>query len=310
MAETTFAASCGLSLHCADAPTDPLLEAFYRAYDSAFVLPDEKEDLAGFRACLALNQGGDRARLLTRFGPYREVVARFHERDSGEPVGGVNFIAFVLPEEVARQAGAPPVSASLNYLFVDRACRGRGNLRRMLAALREAIPWVLGSVGGYRPVIFLEQNDPMLMSDEAYRQDSEHSGTDQFDRLAIWARMGAQIVDHHYVQPALSPAQAADDGLLLAVIGYPVAGENTRMDACFLREHLERFFTISVLKGRAARGDTVSAAQLGRLDVQCAAREGIALLDCMQVLRRGGGAALRAAGPRTSFRNVLRHRDP
>src|SRR5690606_33167072 len=92
--------------------------------------------------------------------------------------------------------------------------------------------------------LFVELNDPLLMDARAYALDSEVAGIDQFDRVAVWARLGARILDFDYVQPPLSPGQSADTGLMLGVVDPPAP----RLDACILGGHLERFFAISVLK--------------------------------------------------------------
>ena len=71
--EWTRIADAGLDIATSDRGDDSIFEAFFAGYDRAFILPNEKEDAEGFRACLALNQGGERARLEAEYGRFREL---------------------------------------------------------------------------------------------------------------------------------------------------------------------------------------------------------------------------------------------
>ncbi len=66
----------GLVIEATTAADDGLLEEFYRDYDGAFVLENEKEGYDGFAECLGLNAGDQYANLVGRYGPFREFVAR------------------------------------------------------------------------------------------------------------------------------------------------------------------------------------------------------------------------------------------
>ncbi len=248
------------------------LEAFYAAYDRAFVLPDEKEGLEGFRECLALNEGDAFARLSERYGSFAEVVAVARDATTGEVMGGANFIAF------APAADSHVVTANLNYIFVEEAFRRRGVFRDLVDLVKsqarslfatgdeDALPHVL---------VFIEMNDPLRMAPEDYELDSQHAGLDQVDRLRIWARLGAQLIDFDYGQPALSADQEPDDGLLYGVVGARDEG----LSACRLKQHLERFFAISVLKGRDPMDDAEATRQITDLTARCRKGEAIRLLD-------------------------------
>jgi len=246
---------------CAEAP---LLEVFFEGYNRAFVLPDEREELSGFRECLALNN-------IHRpdFGHYHsELVAVFRDVQ-GTLLGGANFLATAMTP----RPGWPPATIALNYVYVESAARGRGLLRLILSAVqRLAMTALRLDPDGKQAFIFLEQNDPLRLSAKEYQADTTHSGTDQVDRLTIWARMGTRIVDFPYVQPALSSGQRPDDGLLLGAI----CPEGQSIEAALLYDHLKSFFAISVLKGRRAGADCASKPQLAELSK----REGrIALLS-------------------------------
>ncbi|WP_230280449.1 hypothetical protein [Croceicoccus sp. Ery15] len=74
----------GLRIRATASPASPIVDEFFEAYERAFVLPDEKEDIAGFRACLAMNE--DRG----CSGPpsHRELIAVIE--DDGGTLLGVN----------------------------------------------------------------------------------------------------------------------------------------------------------------------------------------------------------------------------
>ncbi len=277
---------------------DAVFARFFDAYDRAFVLPDEKEGREGFVECLALNHGPAQACLLERYGPFREWVL-VAERDGGV-VGGANFICHL----VAGHGGGGALAMNLNYVFVAPGHRGRGHLRDMVAACRRLARMSFSGDGvdTLPLLVFIELNDPLLMSAADYALDSAIAGVDQFDRVAIWARLGARILDFPYRQPPLSAGQGADEGLMLGVLGAP--GET--LDACLLGGHLERFFAISVLKDGDPRASAEAAGQIALCAGRCAAAQGFALLDPLPHL-----PALRAAGadhgpaPRRGFRERL-----
>ncbi|MBI1359214.1 MAG: hypothetical protein GC155_02900 [Alphaproteobacteria bacterium] len=273
-------------------PDSPVLDEFFAGYDAAFVLPDEKEYLEGFRACLALGHPPMRAQLLKRYGPHVEVVAVARDGQGGAMIGGLNFIAYPLAGDT--------VSGNLNYIFVAPAMRGRGYFRRLVAA-SEDLAASLFDLANPRVLTFIELNDPLVLSDEAYALDSRIAGVDQFDRLAIWARLGAQVVDFPYVQPPLSAYQEADSGLV-----YAVLGAEGSLDPLLLKAHLERFFGISVLKGEDPMSVPVAARQLAALESLATRGERVALIDPMPGIE--AGRALRHAGGERpeSFRAFLR----
>lgn len=253
-----------VAVHTTD-PQRPEVSEFYAAYDDAFVLESEKEDLEGFRVCLSLNNGAVGRDLTTAYGPFREIITLLRNPE-GMLVGAANY--FVLA-----QTGA--ITINLNYVFVQRAHRGGGLLKRLLAVVSET-GGKLFEASAVRPVlIFVEQNDPLRMDPDDYARDTKQSGLDQMDRLRIWHRLGVRLVDINYQQPALSTSQTPDEGLLYGVI----AGPATTLDACLLHDHLRGFFSVSVLKGRSVDEDAVASAQLARLAEACARGETVKLID-------------------------------
>ena len=264
----------GLAISATASPASPILDRFYAGYDRAFVLPDEREELDGFRACMALNP------------VCRERYSRLHaelvmiatEGRGGPMLGGANFLATRMPVV----SGHPPVAVALNYLFVDQAVRGRGLSRRLLQAVARLANRAVADGGNTWPAIFIEQNDPLLLSEAESARDTARSGTDQVERLRIWDRLGARVVDFPYVQPALSAQQSADDGLAYAAVDFPLPA----VSPGYLHDHLQSFFGISVLKGRDPGADPVAAAQLRRLQALADGGQEIALLPLGPALDR------------------------
>lgn len=243
-----------LMVKATERPDSPVLDRFFAGYDQAFVLPDEREELDGFRACLALNPMCRR-----RFGRLHRELVLIIEDEQGHLLGGANFLATKM---TITPPAHPAVAVALNYLFVETAARGRGLSRHLLSAIgmlaNRAI--YLPDDAGW-PAIFIEQNDPLLMSIESYSTDTAHSGIDQVDRLALWARLGATLIDFPYVQPALSAQQEPDKGLAYAAVNFPLCA----IDARYFHDHLQSFFGISVLKGGNPTADPAAGPQLALL---------------------------------------------
>jgi hypothetical protein len=275
----------GLAVDATTAADDGLLEEFYRDYDGAFVLENEKEGYDGFAECLGLNAGDQYANLIGRYGPFREFVAVVRDPATGVRLGGANFIIFPVSPATARDL---VLSINLNYVFVNAQLRRKGIFRQVMGDL-PALAFRLFAetnasdlskaqrtrAGEPQVYIFIEQNDPFRMSREDYDRDTQLTGLDQVARIGLWSRLGARIVDFPYVQPPLSKDQNADDTLAYAVLGAP----DGDLDACLLRAHLERFFGISVLKGADLAAEPTAAAQLSELAVRCKDNRRVLLLD-------------------------------
>ena len=268
----------GLTVEGTENPASPVLTRFFSGYDRAFVLPDEREELDGFRDCLVANRGAP-----LRFGRrHRELVLTLCDTADGTVLGGANFLATAMESRPGQPPEQPGVSVALNYIYVDQQVRGRGLARKLVAAVARLAQRAAGGPEDAMPAIFIEQNDPFRLTAAEYAADTAHSGTDQVDRHAIWARLGARAVDFPYVQPALSAAQASDDGLLYAALAFP----GDFVPAAFLHDHLESFFGVSVLKGGDPHADPAASPQLATLAAAARADERIALLDLVAPLER------------------------
>ena len=259
-----------LDLHVTDQGGGAVFEKFFAGYDQAFVLPDEKEDAEGFRACLALNHGAEHERLTAEYGPFREICLVAADPATGAPAGGANLIAMPIADKEGRRR----ITANLNYIYVDPKMRGKGYLGRLMRSI-EVLISTLFETGDGDALIFIEQNDPFAMSAQSYARDTRYTGLDQLDRLRIWARRGAMVVDFPYAQPPLSADQEADHALLYSVLGARAPA----LDSCVLAGHLQLFFGISVLKGAPIETQPSALAQIESLRQRCQAGTDVALLD-------------------------------
>lgn len=278
----------GVRVTASSDPDAPLLRRFFEGYDRAFVLPDEREEMEGFQKCLALNSSHRNA-----FGRVHSELVAVLEDEAGTLLGGANFLATSIT-----RPGTPPAAVALNYVYVEEAARGRGLLRQALAAVRMlAVAALEIDPREGDPVLFIEQNDPLRMTAEAYAADTRHSGLDQIDRLAIWARVGARVVDFPYVQPALSADQRDDDTLIYAAIDYP----GDAVDAGLLHDHLQSFFAISVLKGESERSGGSAASQIDALAGRVTPLPLLDMTPALDRLRSG-----RSASEFERFRDLAR----
>lgn len=284
-----------LLLDITDTADSPVFDAFFAGYGKAFILPEEMEDKAGFRACLDLNRGAEHQRLAALYGPFREICLVARDARDGAVVGGANLIALAGREGQA-------VTANLNYVYVDAGQRGKGRFRSLVAAVSRT---AAGLFGAGRAFVFIEQNDPLALDEAAYARDTRFTGMDQFDRLRIWAKLGALLVDTDYVQPALSAGHDPVDSLVLSVLG---AQGMASLPADLLRHHLAGFFGISVLKGQDLSRSPAALRQIAKLEDAQARGEAVRLLDIAPLLAGLGDPATvrRTAGAGARFRDLAR----
>lgn len=277
-------------LETTDRSDDATFRDFYAGYCQSFVLPDEMEDEEGFAACLALNHGAEYERLSALHGPYREHCVVMRD-GAGRAMAGANYIAV----DHSRGSSRPCVTANLNYIFVLPDYRGAGRFSALVRAVRAQIGGLFGP-STEDALVFIEQNDPLRMSAEDYERDTRFTGMDQFDRLGIWARQGALVVDFGYSQPPLSADQEADGNLVYSVMGASESHLHPRL----LAHHLGAFFGISVMKGGAL--PPVASQQLDQLEALAQSGGRVDLLDPAPALA-AAAAGQRAGG---SFREFAR----
>jgi GNAT superfamily N-acetyltransferase len=230
-------------------PYSRLVDLFCREYRPAFVLPSERESRSGFRLCLSLN-GASGAAAQARFGPGREHIALLRDR-AGAVAAGMNFICFPMHGHAA-------MTVHTTYVFVAPAWRGHGLLRGVYRAterIARAYGRECGLPDGLSVLFIGEQKDPFRMALAEFRAAAEAYGPDAFDRLAMWGQLGARVLRLRYVLPPLRPHGPPDATLFLRVLFRDEVGDARpdaaprHVDADILREHLRRFFGLSVAKG-------------------------------------------------------------
>jgi hypothetical protein len=300
----------GLTYQASTSPADGVFEQFFTAYDRSFVLENEKERLSGFAECLALNDGPGYEALCASYGPFREFVVVV--LNTNEVVlGGLNFIAFPLTDP---DGSGHLLSLNLNYIFVVPSQRRRGVLKTMVGDLPGLALALFGHTnardvarewGAPQPsptvYTFIEQNDPYRLTPQDYMLDTLATGLDQLARIAIWARQGAKIVDFPYVQPALTADQEPDRNLVYAVLGTKASS----LHPALLWQHLQRFFAISVLKGRDPEDDVEAQQQLAQLTALKSAGARVGLFEMVDLENLPKPGADHGAGGASTLRDVL-----
>src|SRR5262245_56664715 len=124
---TRLVSAAGFVIDATTSADDGLLQEFYRDYDRAFVLENEKEGYDGFAECLKLNHADAYADLVRRYGPFREFVLVVRDRNTDMLLGGANFIIFPISNK-----RAVVLSMNLNYVFVNPEARRNGVFRRLM----------------------------------------------------------------------------------------------------------------------------------------------------------------------------------
>ncbi len=231
-------------------PYSRLVDVFCREYKQSFVRAAERESRSGLRLCLAMNGAPGNA-LHARLGPSREFIVLLRSAD-GVVAAGINFICFPMD-----QFGSM-MTVHTTYVFVAVAWRGRGLLRSIYQKVEEIsrdYGRQCGMPSGTAVIFVGEQRDPFRMTLAGFRADADASGQNAFDRLAMWGRLGARVLLFPYVQPSILPGSPPDPNLFLRILRR----EDTRdsalppgrpLDPRVLKEHLQRFFGITVAKGR------------------------------------------------------------
>lgn len=225
-------------------PYSRLVDAFYREYTRSSVRFTERENRAGLRLCLSMN-GAKGKSLRARFGQSREHVAVLQDA-RGQIAAAMNFICFPINDRM--------MTVHTIYVIVNPAWRGRGLLRIAYRKIKDVSAEYAHEVGMHAETVIIfigEQKDPFKMTLASFQADAGISGHDAFDRLAMWGALGARPLAFSYVQPSLRTGGAPNSSLFLRLLypaeTLPVA---QALDPAILKEHLRRFFAISVAKGQ------------------------------------------------------------
>lgn len=248
------------------------IDALYQLYCQNFPLSDEQESEENFRRCLELN---DVAAVQAAYGPYHEyylVIRSWNDERArfDRIVGGLIFGVTSSPQHLSHG-----FLCSVQAIYLFR--QGDPELKEFLYKNKELVEstlvdlarkacWLdrfahmIGESTATRVAIFFEANNPSRMAPREIQTDKDLSHIHPALRYRMWLIHGARPLDFAYVQPPLSPKQAAVEYLdLFAVESLPGAseadqrlvteGDATGIPGPVLAEHLRHFFCISVLKG-------------------------------------------------------------
>lgn len=238
-----------LNIEVINRPNDPAFSELYSLYSGIFTLPDESETMMGFEKTLELNSYDT---LLKEFGFYEELWLYACMPDTNEIIAGINFTYYKVGKSKVNQYD---FTKHITYLFVKNEYRGLGIASHLLKAADE---YVLNKHGQNNTIInFCEQNAPELMTTKEYFLDNINALVDQCDRLIWWHKQGYRRLAFNYVQPALNENQNPYTKMTMNIQygGGLISSE-------IVRFHLERFFSITVLKGDIQKKDSLFYDQL------------------------------------------------
>ena len=194
----------------------------YFLYRSIFTDKNEAENFDGINAGLELNSN---KQLQKQYGKFKECwVAAIED---GKVIGGINYTVFKIPS-------LDITTAHINYLFTLKEYRGKGIGTSLVNHIKET---------SNPKYIFCEQNDPEKMSPEEIQEHLKSSGISAEARNEWWAMRGFVKLNFTYIQPPLTEDDDFATGMFLS--SCPAT-----TDVKVVKEHLRRFFYISVLKGR------------------------------------------------------------
>lgn len=261
-----------MRLDLIDSAGDPNLQRFYALYEQIFTLPDERESYSGFDAVFGFNRD---PQLHARFGFFNESALCASDRESGELVAATNFTTYELPREV-REATGVIGTGHVVYLFVRPDFRMLGVASRLMRVMKRYAQNLLQGRRGMDAVTsppaedkkilhLCEQNAPEQMTLAEYIEDSRHARIDQCERLVWWLNQGYRRLDFRYLQPPLDETKGPCTNLTLNIEVDPGVRS---VPSSLVRAHLERFLTISVLKGADANADASYSAMIDELSRQ------------------------------------------
>jgi hypothetical protein len=227
----------------------PEFSHFYQIYAQAFPLKDERESPEALGQILGFNNNTE---LQLLYGPYKEIIASIR-LGNGTFVGGINFGITTSPTH--RSVGIP-ASVQVIYAFILDKYRGIFPMRVLTEYCRKKALEIFRDIHRecmYAPLIFFEVNNPLRMTREQVKEDTEKSGIDPFRRYPFWQRsLSSMPLDFAYVQPRLRKDAEPIHYLDLFCTRELPQG----IPAKLLLNHLHSFVSISVLKGQNASKDS------------------------------------------------------
>jgi hypothetical protein len=216
---------------------DNQLKNFYKLYSSIFTLPEEKETLRGFEQVLKLNKSKN---LIKKYGFFKEQI--IYLKDGDRIIAAIDFAVYSMNKDIAKNFKTD-ATCHIIYLFVDKEYRMHGLGKRLLIlAKKEAMKLISSN----RIYFFIDEKVPSKMSKREREEDEEDSGIKERKRIFWWKEHGFKKLSFEYIQPPLNKNKKADTELSLNI-----KTKKKSIPSEIIIEHLYKFFSISVLKGKA-----------------------------------------------------------
>jgi len=213
------------------------LKRFYSSYGKIFTLPEERESYSGFRKIMSFNGRKD---LIAKYGFFEEMIISYTYNQ--EVIAAVNFAVYSTPNFIQKNYKINGTSHII-YIFVNEKYRKHGlGTKLVLDAEKTAEKISKGNV-----LFFIDVNNPLKMSSRQKIEDKK-AGISEKNRILWWGNRGFRKLHFNFILPPLEDKPCRY--LMLAA-----KTNKTKIPSDIIREHLERFFSISVLKGKDAETD-------------------------------------------------------
>jgi len=220
-------------------PNGRELKKFYSAYKKVFTLREEQESYSGFKRVMGFNKRKD---LKEKYGFFEEVIINYLLK--GEVIAAVNFSVYSMPSFIKKRYGIDATSHII-YIFVDKKYREHGLGSRLLLDAEKTARKIMKG----KTMFFIDENNPRKMSIKE-RKESYRCGTSEKKRILWWENHGFKELDFNYIQLPLGLKEKACKYLMLAV-----RTRKNNIPSEIVKEHLERYFSLSVLKGQEAENN-------------------------------------------------------
>lgn len=239
-----------ISFHELESCSHPDFDELYKIYTSAFPLDNEREEPDAIDQVLAFNSD---AKIQKNYGISHEILAAIKLGTNGQIIGGIMFSCITSQVHLDANIYA---SVQLVYLFLAPQMRGLFPMRTIAVdyckSYAKQLFYNANLPNILQPLVMLEVNNPLRMSDAQINDDITYSKINPFQRYLSWQSINALPLDFSYTQLKLRPDSEAIPFLDLFCIADDF---QQGIPSAVLLQHLYSFCSISVLKGTDARLD-------------------------------------------------------
>lgn len=215
---------------------DKKLKDFYQNYSKIFTLSEEAETFRGFKQVLNFNQS---KKLQEKYGFFKEQIIYFEEKD--KIIAAVDFAVYSMPKNIRKKFNVD-ATCHIIYIFVDKEYRKHGLGKKLLSLAEKECIRLIGSKRIY---FFIDEKSPSKMSKKEREEDEKSSGIKEKERIFWWKEHGFKKLDFLYLQPALNKNKKPDVELTLNI-----KTNKKKISSEVILQHLYKFFSISILKGK------------------------------------------------------------